>query len=338
MHHLDAYNYTLPEGLIAKFPCTPRDHAKLLVIDRQSGNFQDLKFFQLEDFLSEGHLLIYNDTKVIPARLFAHRESGGKVEIFLLRDLGENKWEVLLRPARKIFLGEKLQVAPECFASLIDIGEEGKRTVQFHLQGSFEEIILKYGKMPLPQYLQRDVEESDEKEYQTVYATSPGAVAAPTAGLHFTKEMLSRLRKNGVKEAPLTLHVGLGTFRPVLVENIHEHKMHTEYYSISKKSAEAINQKTPHIVVGTTTCRAMESSADGEGMVKSGHFHTNIFISPGYQFKVVQAMLTNFHLPKSSLLMMVSAFGGYELIREAYKKAIADRYRFYSYGDAMLIL
>lgn len=340
LYQLSAYQFDLPQELIAQYPCTPRDHSRLMVIERSTGRITEIKFHELTDFLSTGDQLIFNNTKVIPARMIGKRESGGESEIFLTKYLSENLWEALVRPGKKLKTGSKVIFGDDLFAEIVETLSEGYRIVQFHHEGSFETLLNKYGQIPLPQYIQRDVQSSlDMERYQTVYASISGAVAAPTAGLHFTNEMLNTLNNKGVSKATVTLHVGAGTFRPVQTSDIRDHPMHKEHVIIDIPNAALLNlHPKRHVCVGTTSCRALESAASADGIITPGCFETNIFIYPGYSFKYVRSLLTNFHLPGSSLLMLVSAFAGYDLIKEAYAKAIKDRYRFFSYGDAMLIL
>lgn len=343
LHSLSAYQFELPQELIAQQPCFPRDRSRLMIIDRTSGNISEIVFRDLVDFLKAGDHLIFNDTKVIPARLLGKRVMGGEAEIFLIRNEGNDIWEVMARPGRKLQSGSKVIFGDSFSCEIIDILPDGNRRVRFIYEGNFDTLLAQYGQIPLPHYIRRDSDtKSDVESYQTVYAANPGAVAAPTAGLHFTREMLDKLAKNDVYQTTVTLHVGLGTFRPVQAEDIRNHIMHSEQIIITPEAAEELNSVSNlmhrQICVGTTTCRALESVATQEGIIVPGEYSSNIFIYPGYQFKYAKALLTNFHLPGSSLLMLVSAFAGYELIMEAYSKAVKERYRFFSYGDAMLIL
>ncbi len=340
LNDLSAYQYDLPNELIAQYPVTPRDHSRLLVIDRHSGNMEEMKFYELADFLQNGDRLVFNNTRVIPARLFGKKETGGAVEFLLMEPLGEDRWDVLARPARKLKVGVRVIFSDSLACRVLEEKEGGVRVVQFEYEGDFEEILANTGEMPLPHYLNREEDKAfDPERYQTVYAKESGAVAAPTAGLHFTDELINRLVNKGVTRTEVTLHVGMGTFRPVMVEDIREHKMHHERFYISDQAAKELNQTAAReICVGTTCCRTLESAALENGMVQAGGGNTDIFIYPGYTFKKVQSLLTNFHLPGSSLLMLISAFAGYELTMEIYEKAIRDRFRFYSYGDSMLIL
>jgi S-adenosylmethionine:tRNA ribosyltransferase-isomerase len=339
---LSSYLYDLPEELIAQAPCQPRDHSRLMIVDRKSGNFHDWKFYQLRDYLEKGDSLIFNDTKVIPARLMGKRTTGGQAEIFLLRRCQHDSWEALVKPGRKLQPGSTVHFSPSFCCDILEDRSDGIRLVKFRYEGDFDQLLQTYGSIPLPPYIrQKEGERNDAECYQTVYATQPGAVAAPTAGLHFTEDLLRTFEKNEVGRSCVTLHVGMGTFRPVQAEDIRDHRMHAESIYISEPEAEKINacsKEKKQICVGTTCCRALETASTSAGMIIPGSYDTNIFIYPGYAFKHVRMLLTNFHLPGSSLLMLVSAFAGTELIREAYVKAIKDRYRFFSYGDAMLII
>ncbi len=339
---LDAYGYDLPAELIAHSPASNREQSRLMIVDRATGSISEIPFHEIVHFLDSGDTLTFNDTKVIPARLFAKKATGAQIEILLVRRLKDSIWEALLKPAKKAPIGTILEIASDFQVEILNDTPSGTRILQLHHQGSFEETLHKYGQIPLPPYIARPQSQEDDKErYQTVYAKHPGSVAAPTAGLHFSTQLLERLHLKGVDTHYVTLHVGLGTFRPVQSEDIRNHQMHSEFFSISKETAEKLNQHPKgrrHICVGTTTCRALESSSQPNGIILPGDYDTQIFIYPGYSFKQVQSLLTNFHLPHSSLLMLVSAFGGYELIREAYAKAIEKKFRFFSYGDAMLII
>ncbi len=342
LHSLATYQYDLPENLIAQQPAESRDASRLMLVDRHSGNISEIPFREIVDLLDQGDSLIFNDTKVIPARLYGQKESGGKAEIFLLEQKENGKWEALARPARKLKLDSKIFFSDTFYCKVLEKHEEGIVRIEFNDPHLFEHNLKKYGKIPLPHYIKREGNKAqDEERYQTVFAQTPGAVAAPTAGLHFTKELLNALAGKGVAQDYVTLHVGLGTFKPVMVSDIREHPMHSERLFISEETAKNLNSCSKNkrqICVGTTCCRTLESAANDEGIIFPGQKATNIFIYPGYQFKYVRCLLTNFHLPCSTLLMLVSAFAGYELIMEAYKKAVKDHFRFYSYGDAMLIL
>jgi len=336
-----AYHYELPKELIAQKALEQRDSSRLMLVNRKSGNFSELAFRELADFLVSGDTLVLNNTKVIPARLLGKRPSGGQAEIFLLKELEIGLWEAMVRPGRKLGVGELVHFSETFFCEIAAVHPDGIRLVKFHFEGDFFSALESHGHTPLPQYIQRSDELSDKERYQTVFASEKGAVAAPTAGLHFTKEMLAALTQKGVLQSQITLHVGLGTFKPVQVEDIREHKMHSEPFWISDETAARLNARDKskrQICVGTTCCRALESSASDQGIIIPGRHETEIFIYPGYRFKYVEALLTNFHLPGSTLLMLTAAFAGYELIMEAYAKAVKDRYRFFSYGDAMLII
>lgn len=342
LHLLSSYQFDLPEELIAQFPCTPRDASRLMVIDRQSGNMTEMRFSELSQFLNSGDSLIFNNTKVIPARLIGTREKGGMAEIFLTNRLSLDTWEALARPGKKIKPREFIFFGEDFKVEILKTLDNGGKIVRFHYHGDFDLLLKQYGQIPLPQYIKRDQNLlQDEERYQTVYAKEEGAVAAPTAGLHFTEQLMDELNNKNITQTFVTLHVGVGTFRPVQVDDIRNHAMHHEKVTITKEAAAVLNQRPKdkrQITVGTTCCRSLESSALQDGTIMPGSHETNIFIYPGYKFKYVNHLLTNFHLPGSSLLMLVSAFAGYELIREAYKKAVMEKYRFFSYGDAMLIL
>jgi S-adenosylmethionine:tRNA ribosyltransferase-isomerase len=335
------YFFDLPEGSIAKYPSQKRDESRLLVLDRASGEGLDKKFFDVLDYFNRGDLLVLNETKVIPARLFGRRKTGGKVEIMLLKNLGGSVWSVLARPAKRLRADEEIIFDDDFRArvlppNLSDV-DAGTRRVELIFSGDVGEKIRSFGKIPLPPYIRREAEESDKTDYQTVYAKREGSVASPTAGLHWTEELLSEAKERGIGIAKLTLDIGLGTFAPVKAEKITEHKMHSESFEIPPETASAINETRLRggrvVACGTTVCRALEASA-GE----AGRGETNIFIYPSYQFKIVDALLTNFHLPGSTLLMLVSAFAGRERILAAYAEAARKGYRFFSYGDAMLIV
>ena len=339
-HLLSTYDYKLPEELIASKPIYPRDKSRLLVIDRAKQTLEELRFEELADLLKAEDELVFNDTKVIPARIYGKKTTGAAIELLLTRFRQDSQWECLARPGKKLPPGTLVEIGPGFAALIIEDLEGGGKLVQFQYEGDFEAYLKQYGEIPLPHYMKRSAVHEDQQDYQTVYAKNPGASAAPTAGLHFTVELLEQLKQKRVKQTTLTLHTGVGTFKPVKVDDIREHQMHTEQFFITEEAAKQLNQRTGHtqICVGTTTCRALESSADERGVIHAGEYDTNIFIYPGYKFKYVNKLLTNFHFPKSTLLMLVCAFGGYELIMEAYAKAVKERFRFYSYGDAMLIL
>lgn len=338
---LSSYQYELPQELIAQKPCHPRDHSRLMILNRHNGSIQEGVFKEIENLLSPEDRLIFNNTKVIPARLIGKKSTGAKVEIFLNKPLNADSfiWEAIVRPGRKLKTGSRVDFGEDFYAEILESTADGGRIVKFFCDGDFEQLLQKYGQMPLPHYIERDQPLSLDKScYQTIYAKNPGAVAAPTAGLHFTSELLQKLEKKMIHQTWITLHVGLGTFRPVKTEDIREHHMHHERLMITSQAAEEINStKGRKIAIGTTGCRTLES-ASSNGLIIPGSFETNLFIYPGYKFKSVQGLLTNFHLPGSSLMMLVSAFAGREFIMEAYAKAIERKFRFFSYGDAMLIL
>jgi len=338
---LHDYDYHLPEELIGQEPREPRDHARLMLVDRENKKIEHKHFYDIIDYLHEGDILVRNSTKVIPARLFGHKETGGVLEILLIKRINLDTWECLLKPAKKLKLGQKLYVGQnnELIAELIEIKDDGNRVLKFTYEGAFEEVLDKLGNMPLPPYI---VEALKEKErYQTVYAQRGESVAAPTAGLHFTKELLDRIEKKGIKIVDIFLEVGLGTFRPVQTEDVLDHKMHEEVFEIPQEAADIINRAKAEgrriISVGTTSTRALESSVDESGKVVAQKSSTEIFIYPGYRFKVVDALITNFHLPKSTLLMLVSAFSNREFMLDVYGMAVAEKYHFFSFGDAMFI-
>lgn len=337
------FDYRLPERLIAQSPVLRRDTSRLMIIDRRTGVFRHAQFAQIDEFLPAGALLTLNNTKVIPARLIGRKPlSGGKVEFLLVEQRGNNIWEVLAKPGKSVPPGTQVQFGEGLLkAQVIALAKGGSRIVRFEHKGDFREILAKVGQVPLPPYIKRDPKPADDNRYQCVYATTEGAIAAPTAGLHFTKPLLDRLNRNGFNFATLTLHVGLGTFQPVKVRNVQRHKMHSEHLELSREAADTINAAKEEgnkiVAVGTTSVRALETAASGANITPYAG-DTDIFIYPGYKFKLVDALITNFHLPKSTLLMLVSAFAGRELILKAYREAIKRNYRFYSYGDAMLIL
>lgn len=338
---VDEFNYDLPEELVAQYPCEPRDASRLLVLERNEQKINHKHFHNLPDFLQPGDLLVFNDTRVIPARLLgAKADSGGKIEVFLLSRINGNEWEVLVKPGKKARPGTTVVFSDELQCEVLSKTDFGGRVVRFTFQGVFEEILDKLGETPLPPYIKERL--SDQERYQTIYARERGSAAAPTAGLHFTHSLLERIKQKGVQLAFITLHVGLGTFRPVQVHDISEHSMHREYYTISAQAASQINDAKRCgrrvIAVGTTSVRTLETAAAEDGQITSGSGWTDIFIYPGYRFKTVDAMITNFHLPKSTLLMLISAFAGRDAVLEAYRVAVAEQYRFFSFGDAMLIL
>lgn len=335
------FNYYLPKELIAQDPMEQRDHSRLLVIDKKTGQRQHKIFHDIIDYLNPGDCLVINNTKVIPARLIGEREgTGGKIELLLLKRIGINIWETLVKPGKKAKVGVTFLFGDGLLkAKIKDIIEDGKRIVQFEYDGIFEEILDKLGQMPLPPYITHKLE--DKNRYQTVYAKYEGSAAAPTAGLHFTEELLKNIEDKGINIAKVTLHVGLGTFRPVQTEDIANHHMHTEEYHVDSKAADLINKtkkKDGRVVcVGTTSLRTVESAAVSDDIIHSGDGNTGIFIYPGYRFKIADALITNFHLPESTLLMLVSAFIGKNEIMEAYEEAISQKYRFFSFGDAMFM-
>lgn len=329
--------FDLPEELIAQTPLDKRDESKLLVVDKNTGALEHKRFHDLPSLLRKGDCLVLNDSRVLPARLLGSRESGGAVEILLLKDLGENRWECLSRPGRKTRPGTKLIFGNgELKAEVKEVTECGNRIVEFYYEGIFLEVLERLGKMPLPPYIHEELKDSER--YQTVYSKELGSAAAPTAGLHFTNELLDEIRAKGVKTAFVTLHVGLGTFRPVKEENIEDHDMHSEFCMIPQETADIVNETKKNggriISVGTTSCRTLESFAEEDGTLKASSGWTDIFIYPGYRFKCIDALITNFHLPESTLIMLVSALAGRENVLNAYKAAVENRYRFFSFGDA----
>lgn len=336
------FYYFLPEELIAQEPIENRDESRLLVLKRYSGEICHRTFKDIVDYLNPGDCLVLNDTKVIPARLYGVKEdSGGKMEFVLLKNLGQDIWEVLVRPGRRARRGARFVFGNgELKAKIIDKTESGTRLVEFEYNGNFRELLNEIGIIPLPPYIKRELK--NKNRYQTVYAKNEGSVAAPTAGLHFTEELLYKLQDKGINIGYVTLHVGLDTFRPVKVKNIEEHKMHSEYFEVSEDTCGLINHTKEIgkrvIAVGTTSCRVIETIANNDGKVNPGKGWTELFIYPGYKFKVMDGLVTNFHLPESTLLMLVSAFAGKDNIMKAYREAIEKKYRFFSFGDAMLII
>ena len=332
--------YELPEELIAQTPLEKRDSSRLLVLDRNSGAVSHKHFYNIIDYLKPGDCLVMNDSRVLPARLLGHRPSGGAVEVLLLRDLGDKKWECLCKPGRKMQVGSEVIFGNgELTAVVTEVKDDGNRIVEFRYEGIFLEVLERLGKMPLPPYIKAEL--ADQERYQTVYSREVGSAAAPTAGLHFTNELLENIRKNGVKTAFVTLHVGLGTFRPVKAEEISEHHMHSELCMMGEETAKILNETKAAggriICVGTTSCRTLESLVNDDGSFEAKSKWTEIFIYPGYQFKAMQGLITNFHLPESTLVMLVSAFAGRENVLAAYEEAVKERYRFFSFGDAMFI-
>ncbi|MBD98699.1 MAG: tRNA preQ1(34) S-adenosylmethionine ribosyltransferase-isomerase QueA [Verrucomicrobia bacterium] len=346
---LSKFKFEMPADLLAERPTTNRDDSRMMVVNRKEGTIEHRVFSDIIEYFDEGDALVLNDTKVFPARLYGNKEkTGAKIEVFFLRELNSDNllWDVLVDPARKIRIGNKLYFGDDdLVAEVIDNTTSRGRTLRFLFDGSHEEfrkIIMSLGETPIPKYIQREVEPEDEERYQTVYAKNEGAVAAPTAGLHFSKNLLKRCEILGVNFAPVTLHIGLGTFRPVEVEDLTKHKMDSEEMEITEKTAEIVNNAKRSnkkvIAVGTTSMRAIETSVSTDGFLKPYKGWTNKFIFPQYDFSIADMMITNFHMPESTLLMMTAAFGGYDLIMKAYKEAIKEKYRFYSYGDAMLII
>lgn len=335
------FYFELPQELIAQDPLEERTSSRLLVLDKRTGAVSHHVFREIGDFLGPGDCLVLNDTRVIPARLLGEREgTGAHVELLLLKRISGDVWETLVRPGKKCRPGTRLTFGGGLLkAEILDTVEEGNRLVRFDYEGIFEEVLDRLGEMPLPPYITHKLQ--DRNRYQTVYARHEGSAAAPTAGLHFTKELLARLEEKGVRLAYVTLHVGLGTFRPVKEENVLEHHMHTEHYQVSRETADLINGTKARggriVCVGTTSCRTLESAADDQGVVRSGSGDTDIFIYPGYRFRVLDALITNFHLPESTLIMLVSALAGREHVLAAYEEAVRERYRFFSFGDAMLV-
>lgn len=338
---LEDFDFELPKELIAQHPAEKRDECRLLLLNKKTGAVEHKVFKDIIDYLNAGDCLVLNDTRVIPARLIGVKEgSGGKIEFLLLKRKDNNCWETLVKPGKKAKVGARFDFGDGLLkAEVIALGEEGNRIVKFEYEGIFEEILDRLGQMPLPPYITEELK--DKEQYQTVYSKNEGSAAAPTAGLHFTEELLKKIKQKGVKVVFLTLHVGLGTFRPVKVENIEEHHMHSEYYILNKESADIINSTKEAggriISVGTTSTRTLETIADENGRVKEASGWTDIFIYPGYKYKIIDGLITNFHLPESTLIMLVSALSTREIVMNAYKIAVEERYRFFSFGDAMFI-
>ena len=336
------FYYDLPEELIAQDPLEDRTASRLLVLDRKTGAVKHKIFSDVIDYLNKGDCLVINNTRVIPARLIGEKEgTGGKVEVLLLKRRANDVWETLVKPGKKLKPGAKITFGDgRLRAEVLEVVEEGNRLVKFHYEGIFEEILDSLGEMPLPPYITHKLE--DKEMYQTVYAKFDGSSAAPTAGLHFTKELLNKIEEKGIKIASITLHVGLGTFRPVKVDDVNNHHMHTEWYEVNAEAADIINETKRNggrvICVGTTSCRTIESVADENGYMKAKTGETDIFIYPGYKFKVMDGLITNFHLPESTLVMLVSAFAGKENVLVAYETAVKEKYRFFSFGDAMILI
>ncbi|MBS4539678.1 tRNA preQ1(34) S-adenosylmethionine ribosyltransferase-isomerase QueA [Clostridium sp. D2Q-11] len=336
------FYFDLPEELIAQHPLKDREKSRLLVLDKENGDIEHKVFSDIIDYLEEGDCLVLNNTRVIPARLLGQRENtGGKVEFLLLNNIEGDQWETLVKPGKKARVGDVIEFGDGILkGEVLDIKEGGTRVVKFIYKGIFQEILDQLGEMPLPPYITAQLE--DRERYQTVYSKKEGSAAAPTAGLHFTKDLLDKIEKKGIQIAYVTLHVGLGTFRPVKVDDVNEHKMHSEFFEVSEETAGIINKVKENggriISVGTTSTRTLESATDEEGKVKECSGWTEIFIYPGYEFKVIDGLITNFHLPESTLIMLVSALTGKESILNAYKVAVDEKYRFFSFGDAMLII
>ena len=334
------FYFDLPEEQIAQVPLKDRTSSRLMVLDKKTGETKHQHFYDIIDYLNEGDCLVLNDTRVIPARLIGARPSGGKVEFLLLTRKDEKRWEVLVKPGKKARVGDEIIFGEGILkAKVEEVIEDGNRIVSFEYEGIFEEVLDRLGEMPLPPYIHEKLE--DKERYQTVYSKHEGSAAAPTAGLHFTKELLEKIKEKGIKIAYVTLHVGLGTFRPVKVDDILEHEMHSEFYQIDEENANIINETKKAggriISVGTTSTRTLESNADENGMISARSGWTKIFIYPGYQFKCIDALITNFHLPESTLIMLVSALAGREHVLAAYNEAVKEGYRFFSFGDAMFI-
>lgn len=335
------FYYDLPEELIAQTPLEQRDSSRLMVLNRQTGDIQHKHFYDILDYLQPDDCLVMNDSRVLPARLLGHRPTGGAVEVLLLRDLGGKCWECLCKPGRKMQVGNTVVFGDgELTATVREVKDDGNRIVEFHYEGIFLEVLERLGKMPLPPYIKAELQ--DQERYQTVYSREVGSAAAPTAGLHFTNELLEKVRAKGIKTAFVTLHVGLGTFRPVKAEDILDHHMHSELCMMSQETADVLNETKASggriICVGTTSCRTLESLVKEDGYFEASSKWTEIFIYPGYTFKAMDGLITNFHLPESTLVMLVSAFAGREHVLHAYEEAVKELYRFFSFGDAMLIV
>ena len=332
--------YNLPEELIAQTPLQKRDSSRLMVLNKETGEVSHKHFFDILDYLHPGDCLVMNDSRVLPARLLGHRPTGGAVELLLLRDLGNKQWECLAKPGRKLLEGQQVIFGNgELTAVVRKVCQDGNRIVEFFYEGIFLEVLERLGKMPLPPYIKAELQ--DQERYQTVYSREVGSAAAPTAGLHFTQELLEKIRQKGIKTAFVTLHVGLGTFRPVKVEDVHSHHMHSELCMLSEQTAKVLNETKKQggriVCVGTTSCRTLESLVNEDGSFEAKSRWTDIFIYPGYTFKAMDALITNFHLPESTLVMLVSAFAGREKVLAAYEQAVLEKYRFFSFGDAMYI-
>jgi len=338
--NVSEFNYELPEELIAQIPINKRDESKLMILNKEAKTIEHKVFKDILDYLQEGDCLVRNNTKVIPARLYGKKETGANVEFLLLNQIEGDVWESIVRPGNKLHVGTKVIFGDGILeAEVLDIMPGGTRKVEFKYNGIFNEILDKIGLMPLPPYIHEELKEKDR--YQTIYAKYEGSAAAPTAGLHFTEELLEKIKQKGIEIANVTLHVGIGTFRPVKVEKIEEHQMHSEHFYIKQEDVDKINNAKKNrgriIAVGTTSCRVLESVADENGVLKETEGDTNIFIYPGYKFKCIDGLITNFHLPESTLLMLVSALAGKDYMLSAYKEAVKEKYRFFSFGDAMII-
>ncbi len=346
MMKLSDFKYPVPRNLIAKTPAQPRDHARLMVLNRKEQTMEDRIFHEISDYFQKGDALVVNETKVFPARLLGRKEkTNAKIEVLLLRELNheEGIWDVVVEPARKVRIGNKIYFDDEkIYAEVIDNTTSRGRTIKFNYKGDIYKILDKIGQMPLPHYIKREPTEKDKEDYQTIYAKIVGAVAAPTAGLHFSNRLLAKLSRKGVKILPVVLHIGIGTFRTVDVEDLTKHRMDSEFYEVPFETAKAINQsidsKKSVFAVGTSVVRVLESNVTTDNHVKAGRGWTDKFIYPPYEFKIVDHLVTNFHLPETTLIMLVSAFAGHDFLMRSYKKAIKEGYRFYSYGDAMLVL
>ena len=334
------FYYDLPKELIAQTPVEPRDSSRLLVLGRESGEIEHRHFYDIIDYLNEGDLIVANDSRVLPARIYGVKDTGARVEFLLLKQISGNRWETLCKPGRKAKAGAKFTFGDGLLsATVVEVKDDGNRVVDFDCDENFFSTLDKIGQMPLPPYITEELK--DQERYQTVYSHELGSAATPTAGLHFTEELMEKLRNKGVNIAYVTLHVGLGTFRPVKVDDVTKHKMHSEHYEIPKKTADLIRQTKQNgkrvIAIGTTSCRTLESVAAEHGEIIPCEGFTDIFIYPGFEFRVLDGLVTNFHLPESTLIMLVSAFAGYDNIMNAYKTAVDERYRFFSFGDAMFI-
>ncbi|MBN2105460.1 tRNA preQ1(34) S-adenosylmethionine ribosyltransferase-isomerase QueA [bacterium] len=340
---LSDFKYNIPDKLIAQYPTKKRGDSRLMVLNRENSSVEDRQFKDIIHYIKKGDCLVVNETKVFPARLMGTKDkTNAEVEIFLLRELETDLWEVLVKPARKVRVGNKLHVGNQLTCEVVDNTISGGRVIRFFYDGNFINIIDKLGKVPLPPYIKREPENVDKERYQSIFGTKRGAVAAPTAALHFEKKILKKIQHKGVKIAPVLLHVGLGTFRPVVVEDLTRHKMDSEYYEVSEESAQKINATINEggriIALGTTVIRVLETIVTSEGHIKAEHGWTDKFIYPPYDFHIANMLITNFHMPASTLLMLVCAFGGPDFVMKAYRRAVREKYRFFSYGDAMLIL